>query len=118
MRTLAAARLELAKAYAMANSSRQNLSVEDLAAQLGISSRTVQKLFEREGATFSSFLLEHRLNRAYHILTDPTQNRIGAVAYRVGFGDLSYFNHCFKRRYGATPREIRKDAARRMQKEH
>ena len=32
---------------------------------------------------------------------------VGAIAYDVGFGDLSYFNRCFKRRYGATPREIR-----------
>ena len=32
---------------------------------------------------------------------------IGAIAYDSGFGDLSYFNHAFRRRYGATPSDIR-----------
>jgi AraC-like DNA-binding protein len=35
------------------------------------------------------------------------QSPVGAIAYDAGFGDLSYFNRSFKRRYGATPREIR-----------
>ena len=29
------------------------------------------------------------------------------IAYDVGFGDLSYFNRVFRRRYGATPSDIR-----------
>ena len=32
---------------------------------------------------------------------------ISAVAYSVGFGDLSYFNRTFRRRFGATPSDIR-----------
>jgi AraC-like DNA-binding protein len=34
------------------------------------------------------------------------------VAYEAGFGDLSYFNRTFRRRYGATPSDVR-EAARR-----
>jgi len=43
------------------------------------------------------------------MLTEPrlAQSAVGAIAYDAGFGDLSYFNRSFKRRYGATPRSIR-----------
>jgi AraC-like DNA-binding protein len=32
---------------------------------------------------------------------------ISLIAYDVGFGDLSYFNRVFRRRYGVTPSDIR-----------
>ena len=32
---------------------------------------------------------------------------IDAIAYASGFGDLSHFNHTFRRRYGATSRAVR-----------
>jgi AraC-like DNA-binding protein len=38
-----------------------------------------------------------------------TPAAIATIAYDVGFGDLSYFNRCFRRRYGMTPREVRGD---------
>jgi AraC-like DNA-binding protein len=37
---------------------------------------------------------------------------ISAVAYEAGFGDLSYFNRTFRRRYGATPSDVRHGATR------
>jgi len=36
--------------------------------------------------------------------------KITAVAYDVGFGDLSYFYRVFRRRFGATPSDIRAQA--------
>jgi AraC-like DNA-binding protein len=43
------------------------------------------------------------------MLIDPrcADHTISAVAYEAGFGDLSYFNRTFRRRYGATPSEVR-----------
>jgi AraC-like DNA-binding protein len=32
---------------------------------------------------------------------------VSSIAFDVGFGDLSYFNRTFKKRFGATPREVR-----------
>jgi len=32
---------------------------------------------------------------------------VSAIAYQVGFGDLSYFNRCFRQRYGVTSRRAR-----------
>jgi len=69
----------------------------------------VQALFESDGTTFSQFLLGERLARVYRMLHDPLQapRSVSAIAYEAGFGDLSHFNRAFRRRYGATPSDVR-----------
>ena len=111
-RGLPAARLRLAKAYIVENSHRRDLSVGVVAAHLGLTPRNLLRLFENDGTTFSEFLLAQRLSRAYTMLieSDSAQSPVGAIAYDSGFGDLSYFNRSFKRRYGATPRDVRNAA--------
>jgi AraC-like DNA-binding protein len=113
-RAIPAARLRIAKSYIVENSSRRDLSVGAVATHLGLTPRNLQRLFESEGTTFSEFLLSQRLSRAHRMLTEPrlAQNPVGSIAYDAGFGDLSYFNRSFKRRYGMTPRDVRNDGAR------
>ncbi len=113
-RGMPAARLRAAKAYIIENSNRRDLSVGGVAAHLGLTARNLQRLFEGEGTTFSEFLLGQRLNRAHRMLTEPrlANSAVGAIAYDAGFGDLSYFNRSFKRRYGATPRDIRNEGSK------
>jgi AraC-like DNA-binding protein len=113
-RGMRAARLSSAKAYIVSNSSSRNLSVGAVAKHLGVTPRYLQKLFERGGTTFSAFLLGQRLARARRLLTDPkfSSYQVGSIAYDVGFGDLSYFNRCFRQSYGATPRDVREAAAK------
>jgi AraC-like DNA-binding protein len=43
------------------------------------------------------------------MLSDPRLGKrpVSAIAYDVGFRDLSYFNRTFRRRYGATPTDVR-----------
>jgi AraC-like DNA-binding protein len=43
------------------------------------------------------------------LLTDPCHDgmNITAVAHESGFGDISYFNRAFRRRYGVAPSEVR-----------
>ena len=54
-------------------------------------------------------MLTQRLARAHHMLSDPRRSgeKIANIAYDVGFGDVSYFNRAFRRRYGAAPSEVR-----------
>ncbi|HEY1751296.1 MAG TPA: AraC family transcriptional regulator [Caulobacteraceae bacterium] len=108
-RGLRAARLRAIKAHVAANLGPQPLAVEDVAAAHGITARYVRKLFEREGHSFSGYVTERRLARAHALLTERRAQPlpISAIAYDVGFGDLSYFNRLFRRRYGATPSEVR-----------
>lgn len=79
-----------------------------------ISESYIRQLLAAEHTTFTDFVLSERLARAYRFLTDPLNlNRnISTVAYEVGFGDLSYFNRAFRRRFGTTPSEVR-DLARK-----
>ncbi len=109
-RGVPAARLHAAKAYVIENSGRQNLSVTDVAKHLGVSSRHVQRLFDSDGTTFSAFLLDCRLARAYRMLCRPQYDHwdIGKIADYVGFRDLSYFGRCFRKIHGSTPRDIRR----------
>ena len=90
-------------------------SVEDIAADVGVSARYVRKLLEAEGASFSRFVAERRLVRAYALLTDPKHARmsVSAIAYEVGFGDLSYFNRSFRRAYDCTPSDLRSERRQR-----
>ena len=113
-RGLRAARLAAVRAYIAENLTRPDLGVRQVAARQSISPRYLQMLFDAEGATFSEFVLEQRLARIHRLLTDPRLDKlpIGVIALDAGFGDLSYFNRVFRRRYGATPSEIRAAAAR------
>lgn len=88
---------------------QRDLSLRDLAASHGVAVRVLQKLFEAEGRTFSEYLLERRLERARQLLHNATLDTksVSSIAFDVGFGDLSYFNRTFKKRFGATPRDVR-----------
>jgi AraC-like DNA-binding protein len=74
-----------------------------------VTPRYLHRLFEREGLTYTQFVLRHRLNRAYRMLRDRrlAMLTVSAIAYQAGFGDLSYFNRTFRRRYGCTPSAVR-----------
>lgn len=106
---LRAARLDVIKRDIVRNLHVPDLSVQTLAAQHYLTSRSVQRLFESEGTTFTRYLLEQRLARAYELLCDPRRavEKISAVAYDCGFGDVSYFNRTFRLHYGAAPSDIR-----------
>jgi AraC-like DNA-binding protein len=110
-RGLRAARLNSIKADIASNLGHPGLTVSGVAVRHGITPRYVQKLFETEGRTFSSFVLDQRLSRAHRLLTDPCHAAwtVSAIAFEVGFGDLSHFHRAFRRLYGATPSEIRQD---------
>jgi AraC-like DNA-binding protein len=87
-----------------------DLSADKIARRHHVTPRYIHKLFERQGLTFSAFVLDQRLRRAYRILSDPrhADRSVSSVAYDLGFGDLSYFNRTFRRRYAATPTAIRR----------
>jgi len=85
------------------------LSVTILADRHGCTPRLIQRLFEQEGTSFTDYVLKQRLARAYCLLTDPRHAdlKITAIAFDVGFGDMSYFNRTFRRHYGDTPSGVR-----------
>jgi AraC-like DNA-binding protein len=109
-RGLCAARLHAIKDDIRKNLGRADLSVHSIAASHRVSVRYVQKLFEDSGCTFTQFVMEQRLDAAYKALAAPSSPPINAIVYDLGFGDLSYFNRMFRRRYGCTPSDVRNTA--------
>jgi AraC-like DNA-binding protein len=109
-----AARLAAIKIDIGKHLGRSDLSLAQLTQRHQISPRYIQKLFEAEDLTFTEYVLEHRLLEAQRLLNDPqfSELSIGDVASRVGFGDLPYFNRSFRRRFGATPTDIRQQGKR------
>ncbi len=108
-RGVRAARLRAIKQDIAANLTSRALSVDALARRHAISPRTIRDLFGSEGTTFTDHVLAERLARAHRLLLDPRMagRTIAAIAFDCGFGDLSYFNHAFRRRYAATPSDVR-----------
>jgi AraC-like DNA-binding protein len=103
------ARLKTAKAIIQKLATDPNLSAELVAKRTRMSQRSLQRLFESEGITFSGFVTSQRLAMAYDALasTENITRNIAEIALSCGFGDISYFNRQFRARYGTTPSEIR-----------
>jgi AraC-like DNA-binding protein/PAS domain-containing protein len=114
-----AARLRAIKADVLENLAHAGLTLNEVALRHGITPRYIHMLFESEGVTFSEYVRDQRLTRAHHVLLDPRSGGlpIAAIAYAAGFGDLSYFNRCFRRRFGATPSEVRSGVGRSAREE-
>jgi len=106
---LRAGRLHAIKSYISANLHRQDLSVNLVAEQNRLGPRQIQRLFESEGTTFSEYVLTKRLDRVHAVLMDSRMRHrsVSDLAYECGFGDISHFNRVFRRRFGASPTEVR-----------
>jgi AraC-like DNA-binding protein len=107
--TVRAVRLAAVKAYVLANLRDPELGVANVAACNSMSERYLHKLFQSEHLTYSEFVLGQRLACAYDLLRNPLcfHRKISAIAFELGFNDLSYFNRTFRRRYGETPSDVR-----------
>jgi AraC-like DNA-binding protein len=86
-----------------------DLSIGAVALAYGLTERYVQRLFEQDGSTFSTYVLRQRLGMAKRLLSEPATigQSISLIAYDCGFHDVSHFNHMFRRTFAATPSEVR-----------
>jgi AraC-like DNA-binding protein len=108
-RGVRAARLRAIKEEIADRLDDPSLSITTVAQWQGVSPRYVCMLFDDSGTTYSSYVLEQRLERARRLQADPHQAHptIGAMAAACGFADVPYFNRSFRRAFGLTPSDIR-----------
>jgi AraC-like DNA-binding protein len=87
-----------------------SLSIEQVAQAQGVTPRYIQMLFESQGTTFGEFVTERRLDLARALLRSPRYAgwSIAGIAFESGFKDLSHFNRRFRRRFGITPSDLRR----------
>jgi AraC-like DNA-binding protein len=90
-------------------SSDPGLSAITVASTLGITARYVHLLLEETGARFSHHVLDRRLEKAAALLRDSRwrDRLIIEIAVEAGFTDISHFNRAFRRKFRATPSDIR-----------
>jgi AraC-like DNA-binding protein len=103
------ARLAAIKRDILANLADPALSLNTLATRHRISPQYVRALFSQHGTTFSDYVREQRLQRAFRRLAGSRSPHmtISAIAYDCGFGELSWFNKTFKKRFKRTPSDVR-----------
>ncbi|YAL84167.1 helix-turn-helix transcriptional regulator [Dermacoccaceae bacterium W4C1] len=78
-------------------------TLNDWAGRLHISSKTLQRDFERSyGVSFSQWRTSQRLQLARTLLESEPVNRVAA---RVGYHSTSAFIVAFRREFGCTPKE-------------
>lgn len=103
---LRAVRLKSVLSVLQARFHEPDFSAQKLAAATGLSERYVNELLFEAGAGFTTRLNELRLRKAADLLAHR-EGRISDIAFACGFNDLSYFNRCFRRRFGLTPTAAR-----------
>ncbi|AZO51585.1 MAG: helix-turn-helix domain-containing protein [Mesorhizobium sp.] len=83
------------------------ISVGDIAKQVGLSRRQIERLFRDEmGRSPARYYLEIRLERARHMLIQSSVP-IVEVATACGFISASHFSKCYRELYAQTPQQER-----------
>lgn len=83
------------------------ITIEEIANHCFYSKSYFMKFFkETMGMGFIQYLNDYRLDIAAKLLLDTSENILD-IAVQTGFDNLSYFNRCFKKKYGISPGKYR-----------
>ena len=87
--------------------SERLLSLEECAARLGISPRTLRRRLEGRGMSYQGIVDDVRAGLARSYL-ESSRLSVEAIAERLGFSEPTSFSRAFRRWTGMSPREFRK----------
>jgi AraC-like DNA-binding protein len=99
--------LNAVRHFIEANLDRLDLGPDFICRQFGISRAKLYRVFEPMDGV-SHYILQRRLTLAHQLIANPTNahHRIGAIAARCGFANISVFNRSFRQSYGMSPTEL------------
>lgn len=82
-----------------------SLTAGDVAVELGLSVRSLQRAMADRGTAFAVTLQHLRLQEAARLLASRSHDRltVAEIGRRCGFTDASHFGRAFVARHGATP---------------
>lgn len=84
----------------------ENLSLERVAREAGVSACYLSKLFKKEeGINFKQYVIKVRMEKAKFLLGEGKLN-IGEVARACGYSEAGYFCRIFKQYWGMLPKEF------------
>ena len=86
----------------------RSLSLEDLANQLGLSTRQTERLLQKQyGKTFLQKKTEARMSAAAILLSSAEYN-ITSIAEELDYSSIEHFTSAFRNYYNMSPRQYRK----------
>ena len=92
------------------NHLHKKITLSDIAGSVYLSTKQISRIIEREyGCGFSELIADKRLASA-EILVKNTDLSISKIAERTFYGTEAYFYTAFKKKYGMTPLQYRKEA--------
>ncbi|NLK28966.1 MAG: response regulator [Clostridiales bacterium] len=101
--------VEKAVAYIEENYYDSELSVDILCQYLNVSATYFSTLFKREtGINFVNYLTNVRMEKALQML-NKTEEKTYNIAVKVGYTEPNYFSYVFKKHYGISPSNYRKN---------
>lgn len=93
---------------------RTQFSALALSEELSVHPVHLSRMFHRYfGVTFGKYVRSIRLSRALPLLLNE-QLRLTDIAFQCGYYDQSHFTNAFKRTYGKTPHQLRRDLRQRL----
>jgi AraC-like DNA-binding protein len=109
---LRVARFEMIRRELDRNFMMFDFSLTVLARRLAVSPRYVQALFSEAATSFTDEVTKRRLARAHDMLASPRHAHMSImdIAHECGFPTVSHFHRMFRRRFKATPGDVRSKA--------
>ncbi len=90
------------------------LTVDAICGSVGVSRRTLYRLFEQEGGV-QHYVQTRRLERIKTLLSDATEfRRVAEIAAEFGFSRRDHFSRAFKLHFGQSARDVRGIAHRQL----
>ena len=86
----------------------KNVSLDTLSEEFHLSKPYLSKYIkDKAGATFQEVVKEARMKKARALLKETNQT-VETIAAEVGYENVEHFNRLFKKKYGITPVQYRK----------
>lgn len=99
-------RLSRAKSFFLDNLGNSNTELGSVCEAVGITPRTLNRLFLADGTTPMRWLWRQRLQESKKWIEGRGSGSIADVALTCGFRDMSHFSRAFKREFGISPSKI------------
>ena len=112
--TVEPTRFDLAQAFIRQNLADASLNPAAVATQLGLSQRTLARIFARRGVTIERSIWSSRLAGAKGDLADfrLSDKSVTEIAFAWGFNDAAHFSRAFSNAFGLSPTRFRAMACR------
>lgn len=87
------------------------LSLQETAGYCAVSPEHLSRVFKREtGFGFNEYVKLYRLKKAESLLKSGRLRSVSAVALQCGYSDSNYFSNAYKKMYGTSPSQVKKQS--------